>query len=60
MMQQLLGALICAALCSGKEFDNTYSFAKSVVSNRARFADRSDNCYSEPLAPLGERTDHAK
>jgi hypothetical protein len=51
MMQQLLGALICAAaLCSGKDFDSTYSFAKSVASNRARFSDRIDTCYHEPFA----------
>jgi methyltransferase (TIGR00027 family) len=53
MMQQLLlGALICAALCSGTavKIDSTYSFAKSVASNRARFSDSTDNCYHEPFA----------
>jgi methyltransferase (TIGR00027 family) len=49
---QLLGALICAALCSGSVIDSTYSFAKSVASNRARGSDRTDTCYNEPLAKL--------
>jgi methyltransferase (TIGR00027 family) len=51
MMQKLmLGTLICVALCSGSEVDSTYTFAKSVAATRARFSDRIDNCYHEPLA----------
>jgi methyltransferase (TIGR00027 family) len=52
MMQQLLGALICVALCSGIEIDSTYYFAKSVASTRARASERTDTCYHEPLAKV--------
>jgi methyltransferase (TIGR00027 family) len=56
MMQQqqlLLGVLICAALCSGKEsglFSSTYTFARKVASTRAHISERTDTCYHEPLA----------
>jgi methyltransferase (TIGR00027 family) len=53
MMQQLLGVLLCAALCSGREsgfMPNKYTFARSVASTRALASDRIDTCYHEPLA----------